>query len=341
MGNKFSFNKNNKLDVQKTIEQINKDQIDHKIPDYIEDDIDDDEYDKMIASRYEDKDKEESRRERERENENAFNEIHVAFFKIDLKKYLDFINYYIDKPESYYKSLNLEEFIENKFFTYIDSKFDEPLKSHLKSKFEKILNKLFQSECYRFSINKWRILLGKTIDYVFKQDDKFITTYIITFINDTYDTYKDGLDNVSCAEGIVERFVTIVSSVLEVLCITNADCTDQKSIELYKILTNTIDINEFTQQWAIEHLDTNAIQSMNKEDRKKHFIEFVEYQYALKKKQSLTKIEIDNILKYANDLDSAGIFERGYFGGKKAKKIKKKSIKKNKRQNLKKSKKRK
>jgi hypothetical protein len=320
MGNKFSLRKNEKLDVQKAIEQINKNDDKH------DDEYDDDEEERerMIASRYAEKDIEAEIASREHENENDFNEIHVAFFRIDLKKYLDFISIYIDKPDSYYQNLNLNELIKNNFFTFIDSKFDEPLKTDIKTKLIKIFKKLFDSDEYKLSINKWRILIGKTIEYVFKQDDKFISTYIITFTNDSYNTYKDGLDSISCAQGIIERFVSIISSVLEILCITNADCTDEKSFELYKILNNTIDINEITQKWAVEHLDTDTIQNMSKEDRKRHFIEFTKNQYEIKNKQEPSQYQIDNILKYANDLDDAGIFERGYFGGKKyRRKIKK------------------
>jgi hypothetical protein len=331
MGNKFSLGKKNKINVQQAIEQINKNEsINYDDDDYLDDEK---RLEEMISARYRDREEQDTIRERERENENAFNEIHVSFFKINIEKYLDFIDSYIKKPNSYYENLNLEEFIESKFFTFIDSNFDEELKDSSKYKLEKILQKLFESECYELQINKWRILIGKTLDYVFKQDDKFISAYIITFINDTFFVYKDKSSSISCAQGIIERFITIISPVLEILCITDADCTDEKSIELYKILNNTIDINDFTKKWATEYLDTQSIQSMSKEERKQHFIEFIKYEYTLKKKQDLSKPEINSIIKYANDLETAGVFEKGYFGGKK------RICKTRKHKNLKKSKK--
>lgn len=334
MGNKFSFTKNKKLDVQHTIEEVNKEQFNSEDEQDI--DFDDDEFEQMITARYEN-----IERERERSQNNAFNEIHVSFFRINLNKYLDFIDNYIDKPNSYYESLNLKKNIEERFFTYMNNNFDESLKKSSVYKLIKILSKLFESDCYKLEINKWNILIGKTLEYVFKQDNKFISTYIITFINDNYGAYKEQLSNVSCSQGIIERFVTTISVVLEILCITNADCTDEQSIELYKILNNTIDINELTQKWAVEHLDTEKIQSMNMEDRKNHFISFITHQYALKKKQDISKQEMNNIIKYANELETAGIFERGYFGGKKGQKLKKNKkykTKKNKQKNIKKTK---
>ena len=176
MGNKFSLGKKNKINVQQAIEQINKNEsINYDDDDYLDDEK---RLEEMISARYRDREEQDTIRERERENENAFNEIHVSFFKINIEKYLDFIDSYIKKPNSYYENLNLEEFIESKFFTFIDSNFDEELKDSSKYKLEKILQKLFESECYELQINKWRILIGKTLDYVFKQDDKFISAYI-------------------------------------------------------------------------------------------------------------------------------------------------------------------
>ena len=314
MGNKFSSGKKIKINILTAIEQLNKEK---SIQNNDEEEDEEARWEEMMAARERNREENETIRERERENENAFNEIHVSFLKININKYLDFIDTYIDKPNSFYQELNLEEYIERNFFTYINSKFDGELKLTLRNNLAKILEKLFDSECYQTQLKSLRILIGKTIDYVFKQDDRFISTYIITFINDTFFVYKDELSSISCAQGIAERFVIIISPVLEILCITDANCTDQKSIELYKILNNTIDINDFTQKWAVEHLDTKEIQSMNKEERKKHFIDFIVYEYTLKKKQDPSKFEMGNIIKYANDLETAGIFERGYFGGKK------------------------
>lgn len=324
MGNKISTGKKNT--VKKIIEQHEdeddeNDESGNGPPAYIpqpydesEDEDDEEELSRAIEARYKKQEEEETKKNRQRERDAAFNEIHVSFFRIDLKEYLNFIDSHIEPID--YNSLDLARFIEDNFFTFIEENFVEPFKRDLKFKLEKVFEKMVQSVCYTGQISKWKILLGKTIQYVFTRNNEFTKTYVITFTNDTYFGYKDELSSISCSQGIIERFITIISSVIEIICLTVATCDDEDLIMLYKILNNSIDINEFTQDWATEHLDTEIVQGMNKEERKTHFIKYIKNKYKAKKKQDLSPDDIRKIEKYADQLDDAEIFARGQFGGK-------------------------
>lgn len=375
MGNFISLKRNQKIDVKTVLQKIHESETDETSdessdnsseyqdkqtiprydPNFVYNETEGDDDEELIRKQYEQRlESREAEREPLDEDDN-FMEEHISYSKIDKNEYLRIISLELEKPDSFYNSLDLAVYIKTKFLDYIKEQLDPKESQNLEIKMNQILDKLFESESFNRRINELRIIIGKTIDFVFQQDNEFISTYIITFIYDNYFAYNNEIEgdksiNISCSEGIIERFITVIGSVLEILCITKAECTNQLYIDLYKIINKPIDLNDFTQKWASEHLNTEYIQNMTASQRKQHFIEFITDEYYKQKVEQLNKNDLRNITQYANDLDAAGIFVRGEFGGyakkngntkknnkKNNKKNTKKKIKKNSKKNIKKN----
>ena len=126
----------------------------------------------------------------------------------------------------------------------------------------------------------------------------------------------------SCAKGIVERFVWIVGDAAQAMC--TETCTP-----LYQQLLNVfgkskLDLNELTQQWNSDVLETDAFQdkaNKTKEQVKQSFIQY------MKDKYSAVGMWIPSIQalveKRADELDYA--FEGRMFGGRRLRNRRKKT----------------
>ena len=268
-------------------------------------------------------------------------EIHNVFNKIDIDKYHEII---IKSATVLRRGLprgNWElSVIKRAFETIIDMDFpkNDTEQSQAKTKLNAIINRLKNSgELQQDNVMK---LVSDTAQFVFEQKSpEFKVFYVTAFIQDCYHAYSHpttGLpfeteQGMSCVKGIVERFVWIIGDTVQAICSNKKKCKP-----LYKELLdvfgkNKLDINDLTQQWSTEVLETEAFQdktNMTKEQVKQNFINYMKSKYSAVGLWIPSTQEL--VEKRANELDYA--FEGRSFGGNRSVKSKKnnKTIKKNK-----------
>ena len=267
-------------------------------------------------------------------------EIHNVFNKIDIDKYHEILKKSVAAIRKGGPRGNWDlPVIKHSFEHIIDQDFpkNDTEQARAKTKLNAINNLLQNSgELRQDNVMK---LVSDTAQFVFEQkSSEFKVFYITSFIQDCYHAYSQptGLPfederGMSCVKGIVERFIWIIGDTVQAMC-TNA----KKCKPLYKELLdvfgkNKLDINELTQQWNTEVLETDAFQdktNMTKEQVKKNYIDF------MKSKYSTVGLWIpstqERVEKRANELDYA--FEGRMFGGNRRAKTNKnkKTLKKNK-----------
>jgi len=203
-------------------------------------------------------------------NQGVALEIHEAFEKMNLnmKKYMEILDRTITN-----KNLNS---YERDFFNYIKKQFDNKIdeldlfeREQKKLDLESILNHLEDSEMLS---NLDKIVIGKTVDYVFIQSEQFIELYITTFLEDCAHAYS-GENGLSCPKGIRERFLLSLGSTLKIICSSSEEDDGRKrkrsEIETcppdQKALLNVfgIDINDLLKQWN-EDWDQNPSKKKKK-----------------------------------------------------------------------------
>jgi len=229
-------------------------------------------------------------------------EIHEKFAKILSKKneYLAIINQPpIDFPMNFFYS-----YIQNSFETHIENLFpgDNEKLNQFNTAFERIKNRIPEN---------LKQLILDSIDFVFSQDDDFIKEYIKIFLDESCRAYTgpNPLNNLSCLNGIIERFVTAVGGAVQVLCV--AGCENEIYQKLDKLFNPKFDIREAASEWWNTIAETEEIQLLTKEQRKESFITFLRNK----------AIELDNydavieqqIIDYANEIDNS--FENLALGG--------------------------
>ena len=170
-------------------------------------------------------------------------------------------------------------------------------------------------------------LIGKSIQFAFSQDEHFIKEYITIFLDETCNAYTGENDNTSCVKGIIERFVLGVGKTVEIIC--TPTCNNPVYQKLNDLMNKKFLLEEEARHWFTEKAETETVKRLSKEERKKHFINYL----INKAKQEDTYNEEINkeIKKYADNIDYS--FENLQIGGKKQKRktVKKyKKIQKNK-----------
>lgn len=137
-----------------------------------------------------------------------------------------------------------------------------------------------------------------------KQDKEFIDNYIQSFIQDCFSAYDvesdynfDGNyennfneESLSCIAGIIERFYLSVGTTLNTLCVGKEDeCHKGTKYKELSTFFSVIDINDLIQKWTEnfstqENEESNLqwckeLKEMKPEERKNHFITFIESEY--------------------------------------------------------------
>ena len=265
-------------------------------------------------------------------------QVHNIFdsFVPKIPSYFQLIN--ITTPDDFYTSRNISYYAYSKMEPFIRSHFTEEEKAQKIEELKKVLNNFYLATDVSNN-DPTKILIGKTIDFVFQQTPEFIDYYIHKFINDSYYAYDDNGSNretISCADGIVERFVLSVrGAIVFVLSVRDADESavaaavvpedenNQILKELMDLFDKNININEFTQKWAKTFLnddpDLNSenhknytyLHSLDENARKKHYIDFITDEY---RKIGLYNDEIG--VKIQNEADRLNyVFSSLQFGG--------------------------
>ena len=78
-----------------------------------------------------------------------------------------------------------------------------------------------------------------------------------TFIHDSYSAYEaeDG-GGISCIKGMLERFIILVGDTLYIIC-QGKDCNENEK-KLLALLKTTLDINELTEEWNEQFLESES-----------------------------------------------------------------------------------
>jgi hypothetical protein len=262
-----------------------------------------------------DADEDEDEDEDEHQNRNEAVEIHRAAAKINLVKYLELIEITPDYG-------NIIEYVKSLFIPYISDNFVEE-REQMIQKLNSILSKI--SQTLTEDVSK-RNLIGKTVDFVFKQSKRFIDFYIKTIIQDCYHAYT-GEHGMSCVNGILERFYMIVGDSVFAVC-PDGDCDNPVYKELLELFNKHIDKNTLTQEWANLFLESEELKQMNKDQRKGHYINFMRQKYMAA--DMLDEHTEMIIREEALALEETLVFDKLEFGGKKRKRStkRKRSIKK-------------
>ena len=254
-------------------------------------------------------------------------EVHNAYGKFQSKipKYFEIINEIVDKSDETYANFeNITEYIRPKLIKSINDEFPKNEQKKLIDKLNAILNK-FSSATEISSINEYKIMAGKTIDFVLKQDPEFIRIYITNFIQDCYHAYE-GDDGMTCPKGIVERFPMVLYTATKNACPDKENCNElfNKLNELFE----PPDINEITKLWCDTYLEDAAIKSMDSDGRKEHYIKFARQKF-LDAKFPVDETTEKIIQDEANGEFLTHVFKDLVLGGssKKRKTIKRKTIK--------------
>ena len=166
-----------------------------------------------------------------------------------------------------------------------------------------------------------KVLIGESIDFVWKQSNSFIHLYINTFIQDCFHAYE-GSEGMSCVKGILERFFLLVGDTAYIML--QEDPENKTYANLAKFFgKQSIDINDFTQEWSNQFLESDELKDMTKKARKQHYIDFVKRKYI--EQGHTDRGTIDHIIKAADKIDY--VFDTLEFGGKAKKRVTKKQRK--------------
>jgi hypothetical protein len=241
-------------------------------------------------------------------------EIHEKFAKI-LSKQNEYVAI-IDQPDYDYRGLDIYYHIHQLFTHFIEVLFpgDNEKLNQFNTAFERINNRIPEN---------LKPLIYKTLDFVFSQKKDFIKEYIKIFLDESCRAYSgpNPLNNLSCLNGIIERFVTAVGGAVQVLCVSG--CENETYQKLDKLFNPKFDIRETASVWWNTIAETAEIQNLSKEQRKESFITFLRNK----------AIELDNynndieqqIINYANEIDYS--FENLSLGGSRKPKKTRKTVK--------------
>lgn len=229
-------------------------------------------------------------------------EIHEKFAKILPKKneYLALIN----QPDKQYPNILFYRYIQNSFESHIRELFpgDSVKLDEFNTAFERINTRIPE--------NLKHLILG-SIDFAFSQDDDFKREYIKIFLDESCRAYTgpNPLNNLSCVNGIIERFITAVGGAVQVLCV--AGCENETYQKLDKLFNTKFNIAEAANEWWNTIAETAEIQILTKEQRKEDFMN-----YLRNKARELDNYDAQieqKIIDYANEIDYS--FENLALGG--------------------------
>ena len=240
------------------------------------------------------------------QNEGVAFEIHNAFYKFKLIKnqYITLIN----QPDKQYE--NIYSYIQEIFPYHINVLFpnDSEKINQFNTAFDKINNRIDRKD---------KDVIGKSIDFVFAQDDNFKTQYLISFLNDSCNAYRGAVDNTSCVKGIIERLVLSVKSAIEVLCVGDETCSGNETYSKLNVLFK-FDIDEEANKW-FENADKDTEMTTDKDGRRTNFMNYLRDKA---RELNIYSEQFENyLIEYTDKIDYS--FENLTLGGRKSKKTRK------------------
>jgi hypothetical protein len=258
------------------------------------------------------------------ENVEMANEIHKAASKVDSDEYIDAIGITTD-----YSNVNEVDFkvrILSDFNTMITENIPENLQQVKRDELISIINKFFTCHLLRATNpnhKTTRNMIGKTMEFVVKQNTAFKELYVNTFIDDNAHAYNvSGSNALSCVGGILDRFYTLVGSTVLTICLGEADAcaSNEEFVKLKKIFGGSLlSMNEVIQEWTkksgnSEEEWNDELKNLSGDLRKANFVEFATRKYSeagLLGKRVIADIELN-----ANKLNLVFGRDTLYLGGK-------------------------
>ena len=230
-------------------------------------------------------------------------EIHEKFAKI-LAKQNEYLAI-IDQPDK--QIPDIYSFIREEFTRNIIELFpnDNEKLNEFNAAFNKINNRVPPIS------NELKPLIIKSIDFAFSQDIDFKREYILVFLDESCRAYTgpNPVNNLSCVNGIIERFITAVGGAVQVLCVSG--CENETYQKLDKLFNPKFNIAEAANEWWNTIAETAEIQILTKEQRKEDFMN-----YLRNKARELDNYDAQieqKIIEYANEIDYS--FENLALGG--------------------------
>jgi surface protein len=140
-------------------------------------------------------------------NEGIAYQVHNAFNVIQFQKLFELIS---NKIDNYSKAQSFNYFMISELQTILSS-YTEEDKTELTERFNRLTPKIESIDYntdFKMNPNPSGINAFFTIiNFVKKQEKHYQDNYIKFFINDSYNAYNSGSDNISCVKGIKERLI--------------------------------------------------------------------------------------------------------------------------------------
>jgi len=163
------------------------------------------------------------------------------------------------------------------------------------------------------------LLISKSVQFAFSQDDDFKKMYIENFVIETCNAYPgSGTGRISCSKGVKERFILGIANAVDASC-KDADCNDTYKA-LDALLNNKFVIADKVSGWFNNADNRTFIQGMNNTKLKKKICDdLIAEARTLGSDTQTLKSDINN---YLDVVEQAGTFD-DYRGGRKLRRTRK------------------
>jgi uncharacterized protein YjbI with pentapeptide repeats len=256
-------------------------------------------------------------------------EIHNAYDKINMDKYMEILNRMVDDSLLNVYKTDIIKFIRTALTERINALFKN--KAEMIEMLNAVLDKLSPTDLIKNE--SIRIQVGKTISYVLTLPPSLQTSYINYLVRGCYFAYPEvpAGEGLSCVKGIPERIIYLIGETLMLIPVENRSKNEKELVIVfgsYLDLDNTDYIQAWVNSWDTRDEEWSKLKA---DERKLDFIEFVFQKY--RENSSDFDDNEENIRKLVND--KANEFNYVFsnmeesnitFGGKRTKKTKKTKI---------------
>lgn len=248
--------------------------------------------------------------------------IHNLYRKIDKDAYQNALRNVLNKryielneDDRILEPKDIKKMIERIIDEYYDARVDDP--RNAKEKLERIMNK-FKLSAYSHNKETLRSITN-SLTYMSIQSPEFKKLYVQTFIKDCSEAYNDVANpelQMSCVDGIIERFIMTIGYTARDLCLDEMAMSDICKKDEYNAIIVALhlkkpDLNMLIQEWNEVFLETDVAQQMSTPQIRANFVAFMREHL---EPSGFSETQINKIVEEkAEELKT--IFERKSFGG--------------------------
>jgi surface protein len=269
-------------------------------------------------------------------------QVHNAFVNLDMNKLMEIIKPITQQPDNVYTSKSWNDFLKNmktKMANTIKTTTNETISANRKlytTSLNRVFKKITSPTEYSRDMN-FRIIIGNSFDYAYKQPQIFIGNYVNIFIEENVTAYGSILsvtsavsaDDMSCVKGVLERFTLALKPTLTLACSVPENCKPEYSKLLDEVFYEKLNLTKISQEWDNEHLSNDSFleqHNLNEgnpnrlpeaeriEFLKNDFVEFVKAKLREEGVNITPRVEKE-IQKTLIDYNY--VFRQMYFGGRK------------------------